>query len=58
MVVTVPTAEKVREHVAAIVKDGYRHNDGKLFEHYPPWRILKVKSSGLETMYPDQCRGT
>jgi len=55
---TVVSAEKVREHAAAIVKDGYRHNDGKIFEHYPPWRILKVKSQNINTMYPDKCRGT
>ena len=54
--VTAP--ENVREHCAAIVKGGYRHNDGKVFEHYPPHRILKVKSHGIPTMYPDKVRGT
>jgi predicted SnoaL-like aldol condensation-catalyzing enzyme len=54
----VNSEEKVREHASAIVKDGYRHNDGKIFEHYPPHRILKVKSEGITTMYPDIVRGT
>lgn len=55
----VPSAEKVREHSAAIIKDGYRHCDSDgLYEHYPPHRILKVKSSGIDTSYPDRVRGT
>lgn len=54
----VASEEKVREHAAAIVKDGYRHNDGKTFEHYPAHRILKVKSGEIQTMYPDNVRGT
>jgi hypothetical protein len=54
----VPTEDKVREHAAAIVKDGYRHNDGEVFEHYPPHRILKVKSQNISTTYPDQVKGT
>ena len=54
----VESAEKVREHSAAIVKDGYRHNDGKIFEHYPPHRILKVKSKDIPTNYPDTVEGT
>ncbi len=50
---------KAREHAAAIVKDGYRHNDGLTFEHYPPHRILKVKvSPAPSTSYPDKVRGT
>jgi hypothetical protein len=54
----VESADKVREHSAAIVRDGYRHNDGKVFEHYPAWRILKVKSSDVPTSYPDKVSGT
>ena len=54
----VPSAEKVREHSSAIIKDGYRHCDNNIFEHYPPHRILKVKSHGISTMYPDIVRGT
>lgn len=54
----VPNAEKVREHASAIVMGGYRHNNGKIFEHYPPHRILKVKSESIDTMYPDKTRGT
>lgn len=55
----VDSADKVREHSAAIVKNGYRRNDGCVFEHYPPWRILKVKHSGpIDTGYRDRIRGT
>lgn len=57
----VPTHDKAREHAAAIVAGGYRHNDGNgLFEHYPPHRILKVKvSEGIvPTNYPDEAEGT
>lgn len=54
----VSSPEKVREHASAIISGGYRHNDGKVFEHYPPHRILKVKSSNIDTMYPDTARGT
>ena len=49
---------KVREHSAAIVKDGYRHNDGTTYEHYPPHRILKVKSVYIQTNYTDKIQGT
>lgn len=50
---------KVREHSASIVTRGYQHceKDG-VFEHFPPHRILKVKSSGISTNYPDKVRGT
>lgn len=55
-------AGKAREHSAAIVSTGYRHNDGgNVFEHYPPHRILKVKVEGTDpvpTKYPDRVRGT
>lgn len=54
----VESAEKVREHASAIVAGGYRHNDGIAFEHYPPHRILKVKSYGIPTNYPDTVEGT
>ena len=55
----VTSPDKVREHASAIIKDGYRHNDGKCFEHYPPHRLLKVKIAGeVPTMYPDRVRGT
>jgi hypothetical protein len=50
---------KAREHSAAIVRDGYRHNDGDVFEHYPPHRVLKVKVSGVvPTKYQDRESGT
>jgi len=56
----VSSPESAREHAAAIVKDGYRHNNGEGFlEHYPPHRIIKVKLIGdIDTMYPDRVRGT
>lgn len=54
----VSSAEKVREHAHAIIQTGYRHNDGNVFEHYPPHRILKVKSENVPTMYTDTSRGT
>ena len=54
----VSSPEKVREHSSAIVTGGYRHNDGEIFEHYPPHRILKVKSMDIPTNYPDITRGT
>lgn len=54
----VSSAEKVREHVSAIVTTGYRHNDGDVFEHYPPHRILKVKSHKIPTQYIDKVMGT
>ena len=56
----VETEAKVREHSDAIVRSGYRHNDGvNEFEHYPPHRITKVKCNGLiSTKYPDRVSGT
>ena len=51
-------AAKVREHCAAIAAGGYRHNDGDEFEHYPAWRILKVKARGVPTHYLDRPSGT
>jgi len=55
----VKSEEKVREHASAIIKTGYRHNDGEIFEHYPPHRILKVKCDAkISTKYLDKARGT
>jgi hypothetical protein len=54
----VANEEKVREHASAIIATGYRHNDGEIFEHYPPHRILKVKSSEISTKYLDKTHGT
>lgn len=49
----------VREHADAIAKYGYRHNDGKIFEHYPAHRIVKVKvNEPVQTNYPDETEGT
>lgn len=45
----VKTADNVREYASAIVATGYCYNDGKIFEHYPPHRILKVTSSDIPT---------
>lgn len=55
---SVETEDKVREYSAAIVKNGYRHNDGEIYEHYPAHRILKVKSYNISTKYKDNVRGT
>lgn len=52
------TAEKVREHAAAIIDTGYRHNDGTVFEWYPPHRIRKIKSNNIPTNYTDNTGGT
>lgn len=55
----VASEASVREHASAIAKDGYRHNDGKIFEHYPSHRILKIKCEGdIYTKYPDRSSGT
>ena len=55
----VASPEKAREHAAAIAMGGYRHNDGEVFEHYPPHRILKVKVAGkIPTKYQDEATGT
>lgn len=55
----VSDTDKAREHAAAIVEHGYRHNDGEVFEHYPAWRVLKVKIVGLvSTRYVDKATGT
>jgi hypothetical protein len=54
----VDSPEKVREHASAIINTGYRHNDGHIFEHYPPHRILKVKAYEIVTLYTDKVRGT
>jgi hypothetical protein len=57
----VASADKAREHCAAIVATGYRHNNGDgVFEHYPAHRILKVKAVGapVPTRYKDESSGT
>lgn len=55
----VDSADRAREHCAAIAQTGYRHNDGKVFEHYPAHRISKIKvSKTIPTKYPDRVRGT
>ena len=51
--------DKVREHASAIIKTGYRHNNGAIFEHYPPHRISKVQCVGqIDTTYEDEVTGT
>ena len=54
----VSSPKKVREHSTAIIKGGYRHNDGEVFEHYPPHRIMKIKSYNIPTTYMDTVKGT
>lgn len=55
----VDSPEKVREHADAIAKTGFRHNTGKLFELYPPHRIVKIKCEAeIPTNYIDKVRGT
>ena len=56
---SVVNADKAREHAAAICATGYRHNDGVVFEHYPPHRVLKVQvPTVVATKYPDTATGT
>lgn len=55
----VSSPESAREHADAIISRGYRHNNGEVFEHYPPHRIQKVKVlGGVPTSYPDRVSGT
>lgn len=54
----VANESKVREHSSAIINTGYRHNDGTVFEHYPPHRISKVKCANIQTRYVDKTTGT
>jgi hypothetical protein len=55
----VGNTDKAREHATAIIQGGYRHNDGTVFEHYPPHRILKVKvDAAVPTRYVDSATGT
>lgn len=55
----VPSHEKAREHHHAIAQNGYRHNDGSVFETYPPHRITKIKTVGnIPTNYLDKTTGT
>jgi len=51
-------AAKAREHCHEIVRKGYRHNDGTVFEYYPPHKIAKVKTHDIPTKYPDRVAGT
>ena len=44
--------EVVTDHISAIISGGYQHNDGKVLEHFPPHRIVKVRYEGtVETKY-------
>lgn len=58
----VASAEKGREHAAAIIATGYRHTpkEGDDLEWYPPHRIQKIKVSGAgeSTNYRDTVRAT
>lgn len=55
---TVVSESKAREHIFQISQTGYRHCDGTEFEHYPPHRILKIKSRSFKTQYSDTVLGT
>lgn len=50
---------KAREHVSAIINTGYRSCsiDGVL-EHFPPYRIVKVKATGCVANYHENVTGT
>jgi hypothetical protein len=54
----VKSEDKVREHAHAIITTGYRHNDGEVFEWFPPHRISKIKSRNISTQYTDKVAGT
>lgn len=56
----VDSPEKAREHIGAIMKNGWRSsNPDGTFEWYPVHRILKCKvPKGMDTKYPAQYRGT
>lgn len=58
----VDNATSAREHVAAIIKDGYRSTEEGSDDliWYPPHRILKVKATGAgeTTKYRDRKRAT
>lgn len=57
----VESADKVREHAAAIISAGYRHSEEQtgIWEWYPPHRILKIKSKNIPTnYYTSNVRGT
>lgn len=58
---TVDSPNKVREHASAIILSGYRHSDKDtgIFEWYPPHRIIKIKSTDIDTQYyTENIRGT
>lgn len=55
----VKNGAKAREHAYQITTEGYRHNDGTVYEYYPVHRIKKVKVVGkISTKYTDKVRGT
>jgi hypothetical protein len=55
----VDSPDKAREHASVIINTGYRHNDGVIFEHYPPHRINKIKCPQIiPTKYPDRVSST
>lgn len=57
---TVTSHASAREHVAQIVKTGYRFIEGDKLTHVPPHKIDKVcaQGPGINTKYPDRVRGT
>ena len=57
---TVKNHASAREHVAEIIKTGYRYVEGNKLTHVPPHKINKVCAEGpdINTKYPDRVRGT
>ena len=55
---TVASAEKAREHAAAILSGGYNHVTKGSLEIYPPHRIVKLKVVGnVGALFPDRVTG-
>lgn len=56
----VSSHSSAREHIAEIVKTGYRFVEGNKLTHVPPHKINKVcaQGKGINTKYPDRVRGT
>ena len=41
------SAPKAKEYASAVIKTGYIHDNGKWVDHYPPHRIIKVRTIDL-----------
>lgn len=53
----VNSPQAVVENMSRIIAKGYRRNDGKVIEHYPPHRILKVKSENVPKSFAHSSEG-